>query len=215
MPGFIVIPEDDITTEPLPRPSDKARYYYSFTWDITSVFNSDTDPALHNLVSSTTTKSPLIHLKNATLPSVTFGKESVKGASLEYKFAKDVSWNDISITWYDTEGMINVVKAWRKMVWSSKLGLNVASFYKRNTILYTYLPDSDPLKLDDAGDTVWKLFNSWPSSINYGELTYTSSDVKVVDVTVTYDWAAENYDPAADNEDGKLTRRLSSSDSNS
>ena len=37
----------------------------------------------------------------------------------------------------------------------------------------------------------YRLINSWPSVIKYGELTYTTSDIKKVEVTLTYDWAEE------------------------
>jgi len=33
------------------------------------------------------------------------------------------------------------------------------------------------------------LVGSWPSVIRHGDLTYTSSDVKIVEVTLTYDFA--------------------------
>ena len=36
----------------------------------------------------------------------------------------------------------------------------------------------------------WFLYNSWPSQIRSGELTYTNSDIKIVEVTVAYDWAS-------------------------
>jgi hypothetical protein len=76
------------------------------------------------------------------------------------------------------------MKEWRKSVWTPECGIKIAGDYKKNSTLRSYLPTG-------AKANEWRLINSWPSQIRYGDLTYTGSNVKMVEVTVTYDWAEE------------------------
>ena len=46
-------------------------------------------------------------------------------------------------------------------------------------------------QLDDNGKTFrkWTLVNSFITSVNYGELNYSSDDFVTLDIGVTYDYA--------------------------
>lgn len=146
-------------------------YLYSYTWEIFQLMG--------NL------DSLLVNAKDISTPTFTVGIETQQGASLEYKFAKNVSYDDIKVTFYDAVGMIKIFKEWRETVWTSQDGLKTAESYKRNSKLIIFPPSWDKTQ-----SVEWHLTGSWPSSIRHGELTYTSSDVKLVEVTVTYDFAA-------------------------
>ncbi len=173
MPGFMV--SDRVS---LYHYDSKQEYFYNYTWDIDNVFSS----------SNNTIK---IGLKDCTLPTFTVNKETVEGSNIEYKFAKSVSWEDVSVTWYDVEGLYEIILEWRKSIWSADTaqGLRQAAAYKKQTVINSYLGSH----LGDFSSNYQKytLVNSWPSSIKYGDLTYTSSEVKSVTVTITYDWAIE------------------------
>jgi hypothetical protein len=147
-------------------------YLYTYTWEIFELFGTD--------------ERLLVNAKDATTPTFSVGIETQQGASLEYKFAKSVSYDDVKVSFYDAVGMIRIFKAWRERVWTAEDGLKVADRYKRNSRLDVYPPT-----WDIADGVSWKLTGSWPSVIRHGELTYTSSDVKLVEITVTYDWAEE------------------------
>lgn len=158
------------------------RYYYTYSWEILGLFGTGADR-----------DSGIINAKDMSLPTISISKESVQGSVLEYKYAKSVVWEDIRITWYDTVGFIDTIMKWRKSVWRPDIGLQPASVYKRDSLVSYYPPDrEDP---DDfgapTGTVTYKLVNSWPSIIKHGDLTYTSSDAKIVEVTLTYDWAEE------------------------
>jgi hypothetical protein len=71
---------------------------------------------------------------------------------------------------------------WRSNVWTPERGLQSADKYKANSKITVYGYDWEYVY-------AWKLIGSWPQSIKEGDLTYTSSDVKVVDVVISYDWA--------------------------
>lgn len=152
------------------------RYYYSYTWEIENILDTYNDI--------------LINAKDMTLPVFNTSRETVMGGSLEYKFAKSVHWDDIKITWYDVAGLMNIMKEWRSSVWNPQSGIQPAGSYKRNTIVGYYMPDRKDMR-SDKDDIKFKLINSWPCTIRHGDLTYVSSDVKIVEVTLAYDWAEE------------------------
>lgn len=156
------------------------RYLYNYMWQVELVFGDNVGLGRNG--------TTLIHLKDATLPSFVVNKEIVLGSALEYKYGKSVSWEDVKLTWYDNIGLISVMKEWRQRVWSADRGMRPANEYKQQTALSVLPPDSD-----DPNEVVrFLLHGSWPSLIRHGDLTYTSSDVKIVEVTVTYDWAEED-----------------------
>lgn len=168
MPGFGI--------QPLSSPSDdliaaNAEYIYNYQWKIEKLFNEQLR-----------SQDATIHLKEATLPTFSVAKDTVTGGSLDYKFAKSICWEDVRVTWYDTKGLAKIITKWRDMVWTERDGLKAASEYKKDSVLTTK-------KVDGTQATKWTLKNSWPSVIREGDLTYTASDVKVVEVTISYDWA--------------------------
>ena len=171
MPGFVVNAEGGAGIASAP---ENTEYYYTYTWEIEQII-SDVPSGQ---------RSHLVNVKEMTLPVFTTTKETVMGASLEYKFAKSVNWDDVKITWYDTAGMLATIKQWRETIWDQEYGIATVDTYKQESRLTTYLPDYTAVNR-------WVLMNSWPSQIKHGDLTYTSSDIKIVEVTLTYDWAVE------------------------
>jgi len=173
MPGFMIdrFGGERIHTQPL---GGKRQYYYNYFWEIEDLFET-------KLFSTT---DALISLKDVTLPTFTVSKETYVGSTLEYKFAKNVTWEDIKVSWYDSEGLLPFVKGWRESVWTPNTGLQMSNEYKKISIIHHFLPTG-------KRNNKWRLINSWPSQIRNGELTYTSSEIKLVEVTITYDWAEE------------------------
>jgi len=176
MPGFM-IDQTGVNDDELNPASAYDEYYYSYTWTILNLFKDPTDPG-------SLRHTAAIHLKDCTLPTFTVNQERYQGASLEYKFAKSVSWDDIKVSWYDTKGLVDIIRKWRQNIWTSEKGIKTAYQYKKETMILNYLPTGQ-------GKVKWKLINSWPSSIRYGDLTYTTSDAKFVDINITYDWAED------------------------
>lgn len=154
----------------------RTEYFYTYTWEIFQLFEDNIQAG-----------SALVHLKDLTLPTFTTNTDSYTGASLDYKWAKSVTWDDVKVVWYDTKGLIDVIRGWRSTVWTPEGGLGVGSDYKKVSLIDVHLPTWEE---DDK--VSWRLINSWPKIIKHGELTYTNSDVKLVEVTIAYDWAEEN-----------------------
>jgi hypothetical protein len=148
-----------------------ADFIYNYTWEINTLFEVDTP------------NTALVYAKDVSLPTITFEKEQYIGSSLQYKFASAAIYDDIRITFYDTKGLTVYLRKWRATVYSNFTGLRPADEYKKMSEIKCYYPKGGKLAQTHT------LYGSWPSVIKYGDLTYTSSDVKFVDVTVTYDWA--------------------------
>lgn len=159
-------------------PTSSVKPYYKYTWEVVSLFGDG--------IGSTPAgdKLPLIFLRDASLPTYDIDREEVQGATLTYKFAKSIKWADIKITWYDTVGLVNKLREWRRNVWTPEEGFKAPNEYKRDSVLnsLTYSWDTP---------NSWQLFNCWPQSIKAGDLTYTESEIKMVEVNVCYDWADE------------------------
>ncbi len=179
MPGFVVRTFDGEVGGQVGSgsPRDTTEYYYNYTWEIFRLFEDDDLSARG--------AGAIINARDIDLPTFSANMDSLVGASLEYKWAKSVVWEDIKISWYDTVGLIDVMKKWRKRIWSQDKGLQVGSDYKRLSEIHVFDSTWD-------NEVNWKLINSWPKIIKHGSLTYTQSDVKLVEVTVAYDWAEEN-----------------------
>lgn len=174
MPGFYAnvydIPIGDYLA------NTNVKFVYNYTWQVNALFEE-----------VPTSSSPLIYLKDASLPSVTIQKEQVTGASLEYKFASSAVYDDVRVTFYDTKGLLEKIRAWRARIWSENNGLRPSNEYKKVSKIACYYPQGDFAE-------GYTLVGSWPSTIKFGDLTYTSSDVKFIDLTITYDWAEEFID---------------------
>lgn len=171
MPGFAVQNLGGLAGDS--RAVSTQEFIYNYCWEIFDLFE-------------TQDKDLLVYAKEATAPVFSVGIENHQGTSLNYKFAKNVTYDDVKITFYDSVGLLRIMKNWRERVWTSDDGIKTAESYKKNSRLLIYPPTWN---VNDCEN--WKLIGSWPSTIRHGDLTYTSSDVKLVEVTVTYDYAEE------------------------
>jgi hypothetical protein len=126
--------------------------------------------------------SPARYARGITLPKISFDEEAVDGGAIRYKFARFVGWDDVRIEFYDTEGLTAKLDAWRAQVGTADAGIGFASDYKKQSTILLIDGDGNPVVTVD-------LMNSWPKQIAYGDLTYTDSDAKIVEVTLSYDYA--------------------------
>jgi hypothetical protein len=155
--------------------SKSEKFRYTYTWEIDELLGQT--PGLAS-------NKALIYARDISLPAFNVSIERHIGSSLEYKFAKSVSYDDIKITFYDTDKLYEKISEWRKSVYNWNDGIRTASEYKKKSVIKVYDPT-----FDDVDAYSYELVGSWPSVIRHGDLTYTSSDVKIVEVTLTYDFA--------------------------
>lgn len=177
MPGFFIKMNPDeqaFNTTTLSIRPKVAKPIYTYTWDVESFLGENFNSGKFQTE---------VYLKDVNLPDITFEEEKVKGSSLSYKFAKEPSWSDVKITFYDTDGLLDVLHQMRSKIWNQKEGIRPAVEYKRDTRIIQYLAD------DITPAFTWVMYGSWLKGISSSQLTYTSSDMHNVIITISYDWA--------------------------
>lgn len=180
MPGFAISAGSSYLASP-PKAA-----YYSYAWRINSLFET---PIVRD--------SPLIYAQSITLPTWTVNTDTIQGSSLNYKYADNITWEDVRITFYDAisigYSISDHLRQWRNRVWSSVRGIGSADTPNRGDPTFGYKRTSEIYNVSNDGTRYvkWTLYNSWPQSIKYGDLTYTNSEVKLVEVVVTYDHAED------------------------
>ena len=126
-------------------------------------------------------ESPASYARDITLPRISFDEEVVEGAAVKYKFAKFLGYDDVKVTFYDTEGLVLELYGWEAKIFTPATGIGVASDYKMSSKFQL---------LDGQNNVLYSitLENSWPKQISLGDLTYTESDAKIVELTLSYDF---------------------------
>ena len=180
MPGFRV----NSLGDPAFGVSNQLKPYYTYTWRFEQI-----GPIVPHQTE--------VFLRDCTLPTFAIDKEEVEGASLVYKHASVANWDDVRVTFYDIPGnkqnsktLAEILIGWRNMVWTSLRGVGMPDDYKQPSFIRLH-------NADDTSSYVWTLVNSWPQTVRDGELSYTTSDVKIVEVTLCYDWATAETGTAA------------------
>jgi hypothetical protein len=166
MPGFNIGGQEG--------PSNTTELYRTYRWFIETM-----------MVDGRSMLNPykLLYVKSIQLPGFNIEEEMIQGSAIKYKFAKTVNWDDVLVTFYDTEGIMEGLKSWQDLVWTPELGVQPASKYKGVTTFVLTNGEGSP-----TGFT-FILRNCWPKSIKHGSLSYDSSEIKLVELTLSYDWA--------------------------
>lgn len=121
--------------------------------------------------------------KSLSLPTFAAEEEIVMGAAIKYKFAKAINWEDVQLSFYDTVGLYASLLKWQDAVYTADAGIKPASSYKADAAFTLVDGDGFPIGQEIT------LKNSWPKSISHSPLSYESSDIKQIDITLSYDWA--------------------------
>lgn len=165
MPGFKVAPRNDGNHIAIPQ-----KVVYTYTWDVS------------RLVSKDVRNTPLIYVKETGLPAFVIEGESYKTGHASYEFAKSIKWEDIKFSFYDTDGLGEVLDDLRKKVWTPEAGIRIADEYMADTVIQVYYADGSEAYS-------WILNNSWVKATNFSKLTYESSGINNATVTIGYTWA--------------------------
>lgn len=128
----------------------------------------------------------LLYAKSLTLPGFNVEEEIVSGASLKYKFAKMVNWEDVSIEFYDVIGVFDDLRQWQDAVFTPQTGIQPASSYKMKASFV--LTDGTGFS-DGAGvQEAFTLHGAWPKQLTHSPLSYESSELKLVSLVLSYDF---------------------------
>lgn len=123
-----------------------------------------------------------LYAKTLQLPNFTVDEEIYIGASVKYKFAKSVNWEDVTISFYDVFGLYEQVIGWQNLVYTPSEGVKSAESYKKETRL---------VMIGGNGQQTgprYVLKNSWPKSVSHSPLSYESSEIKLLTVVLSYDY---------------------------
>jgi hypothetical protein len=131
-------------------------------------------------------RATLLYAKSLSLPGFSVEEEVVNGASLKYKFAKMVNWEDVSIEFYDVVGVFDDLKQWQDKVWTPATGIQPANSYKFRASFA--LTDGTGFN-DGAGvEEAFTLHGAWPKQLSHSPLSYESSELKLVSLVLSYDF---------------------------
>lgn len=188
MPGFNIGPINN--TESGTVADVNTRFYTSFSWEIPTLLEYSPENNYSSL--SRDASNAVLMLKTATLPSLSFSKMEAAGGTTPYKFAGKPVYEDIRISWYDSVGMVDVMTNWIRSVMRGDGGINTPSVYKKTSKLKKFLADREQRSQREYGlqqeSVEYVLYGSWPSLLKESDLTYTESAIKIVELTVTYDY---------------------------
>lgn len=185
-------------------PSNAAAFHRSHRWQVATLgipASATGSPAQAASQSGTTLRRtgagapgggrgagrPISYVKSIQLPSLSFEEEKVMGSSFYYKFAKAAVWEDVTVKFYDVFGQYEDLRIWQRAIWEPIAGLRPATIYKGEPIF-------ELLNNTGAVAQRFKLVNAYPKKISHGELSMTSSEIKILSVTFSFDWAEITID---------------------
>ena len=124
-------------------------------------------------------------VKTSSVPQFTIGKLTINRGNSQAHFAGKPEFKDGQISVHDYIGAHTkeILLAWQRQAYNvhtQKIGL--AKDYKRTATLYELTPDFQIVR-------TWKLFGCWISDISDPNYDAESSDVRVMDATIVYDYA--------------------------
>ena len=113
------------------------------------------------------------------LPKVSFEELKVPGIANEYKFAKKITFGDISMQFYDFEGLYDELEALILEVYTLEDGI---------TTNYKGTIEIDQIDNSDGVTDTWKFIGAWPKEISHSKLSYKDESLKLIDMTFSYDY---------------------------
>lgn len=129
--------------------------------------------------------------KKLKLPELSFEEESVAGIATDYKVAAKAKFSDVTVDFYDVDGLYAKFEELRKKIWTPENGIAPAVNYKADSIFILESP-TKPW-------TRFTLKNSYIKNISHSELNYEENGFKSLSLSIGYDWfeTAEIPNPLA------------------
>lgn len=155
---------------------------------------------------NTAQEEPLAFVvKSASVPSISFEKQSTKRIHETFNTAGTPSFNDLTITFNDfirnsqaAGGALSagdIMYNWMSMIYNPLTG---QMGYKTQ-----YATSATEAQLDPAGNIfrAWNIFGIFPTSVNFGDtLSYEDSGAAEINCTFAYDLAIKVQDSKSDSE---------------
>ena len=143
--------------------------------------------------------------KTVTLPEFEISEIEHDFLDNKYYYPGRVTWNEVTVTLIDP-GAPDMVSKTLKMLSDSgyaikdKTDLNAPSMITKGKSIDTGLGSLVIEVIDAVGTKVetWTLNNPWIKTVKYGEMDYSSDDIRTIEMTVRYDWAECAFNKPAD-----------------
>lgn len=170
MPGFAINQTDSSTSI-----DHQAEFHRAHRWQIENL-------GIPFSINASSVFRPRLYAKTLELPSLSFEEEKVDGASLKYKFPKRANWDNITVSFYDVQGIHNRFHLWQQSIWTPEEGLKPAADFKGTAVF---------LLTDGSGEEMqrYTLVGCYPTKVSHSELSAASSEVKLLNVTYAFDYA--------------------------
>ena len=126
-----------------------------------------------------------IMVRNCTLPEISTPAVELPFGNSKAKVPGQVEFGDGSMTFMDAikKDIEKQLVEWQSKVYDVKTGkMGWVDEFKKDITVTQYGPDG-------TCERVWTFEGAWPSQISYGEMSGESSDVKQIQVTMSYDRA--------------------------
>jgi hypothetical protein len=164
MPGFIIGKGGG---ENVPR--GNMEVHRSYRWALRSI----------NMGTSFRVNSANNTIVEIDLPKLMIEELKVAGINNEYKFAKKVTFGDVSMQFYDFEGLYEELE---------KLVLKVYDLEEGIKTDYKGTIELDQLDNDGKKTNTWKFIGAWPKELSHSKLSYKDDSLKLIDMTFSYDY---------------------------
>lgn len=135
----------------------------------------------------------LLILQSAQRPKFKFNTADMHHNQEVVKVAGKQEWEPTALKFYDAENPDVSLEVWKwvtTVVNMPTANVNAPRDYKRPSTL-------EMVNGQGAATETWHLCNSWPESVNWGELDYGGSEICTIEVSVRYDRAVRDCGPAA------------------
>ena len=148
--------------------------HFEIVIDLTTILQNGQDVSEHLRLST----------KDMSAPKISSEAIPLKHGNDTVKVAAAPSYDDLSITVYDTIGrdQVNVLQSWYNKVfnWDSKL-MGLVKDYKTSAVLYMYSPDASKIRK-------WILEGVWPKSFGMGNsFDFDSANAQTVTLELSVD----------------------------
>lgn len=171
--------------------ADKPQYYEpqranGFKFVVKDLSNLDLASfGLTNLPLTSRSEALEVSVKASSVPHFDMDKITINRGNNQVHFAGKPSFKDGQISVHDYIGAYtkDILLAWQRQAYDVRTGkVGLATDYKKTAKLYELTPDYQIVR-------AWTLYGCWISSLSEGNYDHDSSDAKIVDATVIYDYA--------------------------
>lgn len=134
------------------------------------------------------TPAGLLLLQSANRPSFQFEEIEMHHGQEVSKFAGKSTWEVVTLVWYDAEqpDISGAVYSWLQTVINiTSQGVAPPAQYKKRAALSI----TNGVGVDVE---TWSMYGSWPVTVNWQELNYSSNELLTCEATMRYDRAVRS-----------------------